>query len=535
MANLWERIYARVAAADERDLVTRRDEAAGDVQGAARSSAEDATDVASSLRERLVAFPSPASDAYLVVCDLLPKPVADTIHRVALMDCSKVEEAKTLKLLHKEERTSHYFNCDAFLTRESDARRFVSDAVGEIVAILEPAGLACSVAGGEGLMGTYPLCFHLGLAMQLDVAAILRSKVDVLEIVGRNKAPQIEFLIVNDVLTTGTSIVQVADMLRDHGASVSGAVVIYDRQEGGAATLEERGIPYLAVMSRRSLRSYCHDVANDPPAPDDLREKAEFFLRRSSGLIVQTFDAAAMPLDRPRIATALAAAPPADAFDENRQLLPDARTTQIEVIRGEIASAHASGCAAVVFPELTVPLEMREGLRSASRETGMVIIGGAEYDDYKQNLGLVAIGGELIEQPKLVRSPYDLPSLSVGDQVHVVTNTPIGDFAMLVCADQWSYRLMEAIRNQVQVVVVVSRNMAWDTFARMAAGDAYRLNSYLVCVNDANLGRSYVASPEKGESKHRWLDPGSEGTCYVELDIRGLTAGSDRFHRRLPD
>jgi len=55
-------------------------------------------------------------------------------------------------------------------------------------------------------------------------------------------------LLVDDVLTTGKSIGQAAEVVRDCGADVAALVVLVDRGEGGAAALRERfNAPVVAI------------------------------------------------------------------------------------------------------------------------------------------------------------------------------------------------------------------------------------------------------------------------------------------------
>lgn len=483
--------------------------------------------IAQGMVERLAETPAP--DAELVVCDLLPREVADTIHRTALLDCMTLSPVKRISLLHHTENTTHYFDCDAFLARDSDARSLIATTLLLLIAILEPDALACSIAP-NGLIGTYPLCFHIGVMLGLDVVPILLQRRAPTSVASSLTTGT--YVVVNDVLTTGTSVVQTGERLTASGSVVSGAVVLYDRQQGGADRLHDQGIPQVAVMSKRSLRSYCLGITSDPKAPDLLKREATLFLRVTNGLIVKPVATKSKSHKRPRVTVVSGAAPSVTAFDSGLRFKSEAARVQAERVRTEIEAAHKSGSSAIVFPELSIPLGMRAELRSLSEETGLLVIGGAEYDEMHRNIGLIAADGCLVEQPKLVRSKYDLSSLLVGEVLHVLSGTALGNISMLVCADQGSYRLMEALRHQVQVVVVVARNRAVETFASMSAGDSYRLNSYMLYANAASSGRSFVASPEKGPAKIQWFDS-AETRWQVELDIGGLTAGSDHFHDQL--
>jgi hypothetical protein len=67
----------------------------------------------------------------------------------------------------------------------------------------------------------------------------------------------------------------------------------------------------------------------------------------------------------------------------------------------------------------------------------------------------------------------------------------------------------------------------------MAAGDAYRLNSFVVVVNDSTCGRSLVAWPAKGGGGLKWLEGTGENLVLFELPMEQLRQGSRDFLRQI--
>ena len=78
---------------------------------------------------------------------------------------------------------------------------------------------------------------------------------------GHGKGKQIEgnftegdtIVIVDDVITTGGSTLKAADVLEKAGAKIAFALVLVDREEGGRAAIEARGIPVVSLFSRSTL------------------------------------------------------------------------------------------------------------------------------------------------------------------------------------------------------------------------------------------------------------------------------------------
>lgn len=61
--------------------------------------------------------------------------------------------------------------------------------------------------------------------------------------------------IIEDVVTTGNSILKAVNYLRENGASVSRAFCVVDRQEGGAELLRENGVDLRPILRISELMS----------------------------------------------------------------------------------------------------------------------------------------------------------------------------------------------------------------------------------------------------------------------------------------
>ena len=78
---------------------------------------------------------------------------------------------------------------------------------------------------------------------------------------GHGKGKQIEgnfsegdtIVIVDDVITTGGSTIKAMDVIEAAGGKIAFALVLVDREEGGRAAIEARGVPVVSLFSRSTL------------------------------------------------------------------------------------------------------------------------------------------------------------------------------------------------------------------------------------------------------------------------------------------
>ncbi|MFU8869334.1 orotate phosphoribosyltransferase [Natronococcus sp.] len=62
-----------------------------------------------------------------------------------------------------------------------------------------------------------------------------------------------EVVVLEDIVTTGTSLVEAVEALREAGATVERALVVVDRQEGGRETVEDAGLEMEALVTAEEL------------------------------------------------------------------------------------------------------------------------------------------------------------------------------------------------------------------------------------------------------------------------------------------
>ena len=70
--------------------------------------------------------------------------------------------------------------------------------------------------------------------------------------------------IVDDVITSGASVLKAVRAARDSGAEVAIVVGLIDRQEGGEAAIREAGVGFHALCSLAEVRAAARDLSSVP-------------------------------------------------------------------------------------------------------------------------------------------------------------------------------------------------------------------------------------------------------------------------------
>ena len=63
-------------------------------------------------------------------------------------------------------------------------------------------------------------------------------------------------VVVDDLITHGTSVIETASKLRDAGLMVHDAIVLLDRKQGGRERLRQRGLNLIAILEIETLLNY---------------------------------------------------------------------------------------------------------------------------------------------------------------------------------------------------------------------------------------------------------------------------------------
>ena len=71
-------------------------------------------------------------------------------------------------------------------------------------------------------------------------------------------------LVVEDVITTGSSVLDTKRVLQDVGVEVSHVVVLLDREQNGRQNIEKEGVTCLCAMTLSQLMGYLVDAGKVP-------------------------------------------------------------------------------------------------------------------------------------------------------------------------------------------------------------------------------------------------------------------------------
>jgi orotate phosphoribosyltransferase len=425
------------------------------------------------------------------------------VHLRVLDVATSVAPEPSFELRHGRNST-FFFDVDRLLVGDFAERRVLVEALDYVARTTDSECLACRIPR-SGLVGPYPICFEVGSKRGLLVAAQTVSPPNSWAFLGGVDVAGQRTLIVSDAITTGTSVLALHAELARAGAHIVGVFNFVDREDGGVERLANEGIDVVSLITLTSLRETAGRLV-EAGQLSDLAHKAKQFLDVTSRLHVVKLPRNRTPLKVVKFAVAPFLAPPEEAFIDFR-LRDGAARRQARKIYSTVERVADAGAQLLVLPELSIPLQAEDSLRRLSADRDIVIVGGTEYDEHRHNLGFVAIEGKAFKQPKLVRSRPE-KDVRLGDVLHIFKETLIGNFAVLVCSDQFDLDLLAALQGQIDFLIVCARNHASELADNMALVDSYRFRCQVLYVNESRLGGALLAKPARDGKKY--LDAGTE-------------------------
>ncbi len=126
---------------------------------------------------------------------------------------------------------------------------------------IQSEGLKIDAIGGM-TMGADPISLAVGMTSAMEHPDEMIQVFNIRkEPKGHGRGKQIEgnfkegdqVVVVDDVITTGGSTIQAIDAIEKAGGIVKFALILVDREEGGRAAIEARGVEVVSLYSRSTL------------------------------------------------------------------------------------------------------------------------------------------------------------------------------------------------------------------------------------------------------------------------------------------
>lgn len=126
---------------------------------------------------------------------------------------------------------------------------------------IQEEGLKIDAIGGM-TMGADPISLAVGMTSAMENPDEMIQVFNIRkEPKGHGRGKQIEgnfkegdeVVVVDDVITTGGSTIQAIEAIERAGGKVKFALILVDREEGGRAAIEAKGVPVVSLYSRSTL------------------------------------------------------------------------------------------------------------------------------------------------------------------------------------------------------------------------------------------------------------------------------------------
>ncbi len=217
------------------------------------------------------------------------------------------------------------------------------------------------------------------------------------------------------------------------------------------------------------------------------------------------------------------------------QLTEEGSRHHLSIFEKYIDNAMLQSVDAIVFPEMFFPASQIQYLIDKSRDSGMIIITGLDYenDEFGNPVNSCAISlpdGKIIKQIKLYPSKYDSKSMIHGEDVLIFLESAIGNFSIFICFDYLSPRDLIKLRGITELLFVLALNPDVRAYHEKAQSDAYSyLYGFVFVVNAFDStssppikGGSGIYGPIRHNSIINRFEERKYGMMVAELPLEDL-------------
>lgn len=150
-------------------------------------------------------------------------------------------------------KSTFYFNCKP-VTLSSDGASLVADGfLDELKSLPEPvAAIGGRTLGADPIVGAVMMrALERGVRLEGFYVREKQKAHGTKELIANAPTPGTKVVIVDDVVTTGKSVIEAVDAAREAGCVVVGVIALMDRlEEGGDANIRAR-VPYYTALYTR--------------------------------------------------------------------------------------------------------------------------------------------------------------------------------------------------------------------------------------------------------------------------------------------
>jgi orotate phosphoribosyltransferase/uridine monophosphate synthetase len=133
--------------------------------------------------------------------------------------------------------------------------RVIKEEAETLLSMLHPAIAPFSLVAGVPFGGLH-FATAFSLISKIPLIYLHPAGPDREEVIEGKYVPGQTVLVIDDLITHGTSIVDTAAKLRDAGLYVRDAIVLLDRKQGGRERLRQHGINLIAILEIETLLNY---------------------------------------------------------------------------------------------------------------------------------------------------------------------------------------------------------------------------------------------------------------------------------------
>lgn len=148
-------------------------------------------------------------------------------------------------------KTSHYYFDGRKVSLNPQGAYLIAHLICDMIKDEQVDAVGGLTMGADPIVGALgPVAYQRGLDISLFIVRKEAKQHGTRQqIEGPPLKPGQRVVVVDDVITTGGSVIKAVEAVRAIGCKVVKAIALVDRQEGGTQTLEEMGVPVEPIFT----------------------------------------------------------------------------------------------------------------------------------------------------------------------------------------------------------------------------------------------------------------------------------------------